>query len=267
MSHAGVLLLHAAVAVVCAQPLVASTVFGSGAAGAAGDGGAGTSAQLSAPAGVALTPAGALYVADSGNNAVRLLSVTGVASTVAGAGVTRPLGVGVGGVFASGQAVPGTVLYIADTNGNRIRSVPSASGIASTSAGNGTSGFNGCSVATPAAAAMMNMPASVAADFRGEGNAIADAGNHVVYGYFANGGSPDIQLSTPSATGTRHSSTVGRCSAREYFSKRCTDTLAARTSLDVSGDRWNWHIGLQRRWHRCKVPARVPVGRRAGAVG
>jgi sugar lactone lactonase YvrE len=51
-----------------------STVAGTGQPGYAGDCGAAVNAQLNIPMGIALDGAGNLYVADSGNNAVRMLS-------------------------------------------------------------------------------------------------------------------------------------------------------------------------------------------------
>jgi streptogramin lyase len=48
-----------------------TTVAGTGAAGSAGDGGPATSAELSAPSGVAVDAHGNLYVADTGNGRVR----------------------------------------------------------------------------------------------------------------------------------------------------------------------------------------------------
>jgi sugar lactone lactonase YvrE len=51
-----------------------ATVAGSGAAGYSGDGGAATSAMLNGPAGIAVDPSGAVYVADSSNHRVRKFS-------------------------------------------------------------------------------------------------------------------------------------------------------------------------------------------------
>jgi uncharacterized protein (TIGR03437 family) len=68
------------------------TIAGNGTAGFSGDGGAATSAQLNQPYGVALTSSGAIYVADSQNQAIRLLTpvstsvgVVNAASNIGGA--------------------------------------------------------------------------------------------------------------------------------------------------------------------------------------
>jgi uncharacterized protein (TIGR03437 family) len=51
-----------------------ATIAGTGAAGYSGDGGAGITASLSAPAGIAVSGAGVIYVSDTGNNAIRMLT-------------------------------------------------------------------------------------------------------------------------------------------------------------------------------------------------
>ena len=62
-----------------------SRVAGTGTAGSTGDGGLATAATLNAPAGVALDPAGNVYIADTGNNKIRMVDVvSGNISTVAG---------------------------------------------------------------------------------------------------------------------------------------------------------------------------------------
>ncbi len=65
-----------------------TTIAGNGSAGFTGDGGQAASSQLNAPGGLAFDKTGNLYVADSGNNRVRVINTaTGVISTVAGNGV------------------------------------------------------------------------------------------------------------------------------------------------------------------------------------
>jgi sugar lactone lactonase YvrE len=107
-----------------------TTVAGSGTYGFSGDGGAATAAQLYMPTGVAVDSAGNIYIADFGNNRVRMVTLSTLnISTVAGNGTAgfsgdggaatsaalyRPAGVS---VDASGN------LYIADTNNNRVRVV------------------------------------------------------------------------------------------------------------------------------------------------
>jgi len=64
---------------------VITTVVGTGTLGFAGDNGPATYAELSAPNGVAVDPAGNLYIADTGNNRIRKVT-NGVITTVAGNG-------------------------------------------------------------------------------------------------------------------------------------------------------------------------------------
>ena len=65
-----------------------STIAGTGTSGYSGDGGAATSTQFNCPIGLA-TWAGGLYVADSGNSAIRRIDAAGV-TTVSGPGTGAP---------------------------------------------------------------------------------------------------------------------------------------------------------------------------------
>jgi uncharacterized protein (TIGR03437 family) len=62
-----------------------NTIAGNGSAGYQGDNGLATAAELASPNGVAVDSSGNLYIADTGNNRVRMVS-GGVVSTVAGNG-------------------------------------------------------------------------------------------------------------------------------------------------------------------------------------
>ena len=66
---------------------VLTRVAGTCVVGNSGDGGLATSAQLSGPSGVALDLAGNLYIADTSNSRVRMVSPAGIITTVAGNGV------------------------------------------------------------------------------------------------------------------------------------------------------------------------------------
>ena len=66
---------------------VITTVAGNGTLGFSGDTGPATSAQLANPSGVAVDSAGNLYIADTNNNRIRMVS-NGVITTVAGSGPT-----------------------------------------------------------------------------------------------------------------------------------------------------------------------------------
>ena len=69
---------------------IISTVAGSSTGGFGGDGGPATSAFLRLPGGVAVDFAGALYIADSGNDRIRRVAPDGTISTVVGGGMSNP---------------------------------------------------------------------------------------------------------------------------------------------------------------------------------
>jgi uncharacterized protein (TIGR03437 family) len=63
-----------------------TTVAGTGTNGYSGDGGPATSAQLFEARGIAVDPAGNLYIADGGNFRVRKVDTSGIITTIAGGG-------------------------------------------------------------------------------------------------------------------------------------------------------------------------------------
>ena len=156
-----------------------STYAGQGTAGYTGDGGSAILAQINAPMGLALDAAGDLYIADSGNHAVRKVSKNGSISTAAGIGSPGYSGDGGAATAAAldqpeGVAVePSGVFYIADTFNNRVRVVASG-GIIQTVAGTGISSYSGDGGAATSAA--LFLPTDVASASGGN-LYIADYGN------------------------------------------------------------------------------------------
>ena len=164
---------------------VITTVAGNGNAGSQGNGGLATAAEVTGPSGLALDGAGNLYIADSGNNAIRRVdAVSGQITTVAGtlgqAGYTGDGGAATLAKLDAPQGVALTAsgdLVIADTTNAAIRVVTMADGLIQTVAGTGTAGYNGDGIS--ALGAQLNQPSSVA--LRSDGAiAIADLGNNRV---------------------------------------------------------------------------------------
>ena len=156
-----------------------STYAGNSVPGNGGDGGAPTAAQLDAPEGVAVDPAGNLYIADTQNHKVRKIS-GGVISTFAGSGTAGFSGDGGSATaaalnepFAVAVDAPGNV-YIAEFGNNRVRKVDTK-GIITTIAGTGVAGYSGDG--GPAANALLNGPQGVAVDSTGNVY-IADTANN-----------------------------------------------------------------------------------------
>ncbi len=159
-----------------------STVAGDGNQGFSGDGGTAKAAGLDSPTGVAVDVAGNLYIADSGNHRIRkATAATGLITTVAGNGSATTFTDG-GSATAASLVAPSSVtvdgddnLYIADTLHHRIRKVAAATGLISTVAGTGISGFSGDGGV--AIVSSLNSPTSVVID--GAGNLyIADQFNN-----------------------------------------------------------------------------------------
>jgi hypothetical protein len=181
---------------------VISTFAGTGIAGYAGDGGLATLAQLSAPYGVAFAPSGLLYIADTGNDAVRVIGLrSGAITTVAGNGSPNFSGDGDSAPFAQLNAPTGVavaangIIYIADSGNQRVRQISSA-GTISTIAGSGSMGFSGD--AGPATNALLSNPAGVAVD-SASNVYIADSGNNRVR--IVSGGNINTVVGSGSATG------------------------------------------------------------------
>src|SRR5271166_6386795 len=123
---------------------VISTIAGNNTAGYSGDGGTATSAQLSSPTGIAYA-GGKLYIVDSANNVVRVISggvISAFAGTAGSAGFSGDTKAATSATLNNPTAVAvdssGNV-YIADTGNNVIRQVNS-SGIISTFAGSNSMG-------------------------------------------------------------------------------------------------------------------------------
>ncbi len=147
-----------------------------------GDGGPATAASLNLPRGLAINSAGGVYISDTGNSRVRLVSPAGIISTVAGNGSYGATGDGGQATNASFSDVTDIALdaagnlYIADASNHRIRKV-TPGGIVTTVAGTGVQGSSGDGGL--AIDATLNRPISVALDAAGN-LYICDSSNHNV---------------------------------------------------------------------------------------
>ena len=161
---------------------IITTFAGTGTYGIIGDGVPATSALLNEPYGVAVDTSGKVFIADFSDHKIRMVSSTGIITTIAGTGISgssgdggaatsaqlsRPLGVA---VDTSGK------VYIADNFIHKIRMVDSA-GIITTFAGTGFIGSIGDGGA--ATSAQLNFPEGVATDIFGNVY-IADTCNYKV---------------------------------------------------------------------------------------
>jgi sugar lactone lactonase YvrE len=204
---------------------IISTVAGGGTVASGtdgvGDGGPATSAILYGPQGVALDPAGNLYIADAFHNLVRMVNAaSGTITVVAGGGAAGGTdGLGDGGAATSAQLNnPSGValdsagnLYIADTNDQLIRRVDVTSGVITAVAGNGSPGYRGDNGL--ATAASLKSPQGVAVD-AANNVYVADFGNNAIRqisaatqkivtlagrgstGYYGDGGNPAVAFLT-----------------------------------------------------------------------
>jgi sugar lactone lactonase YvrE len=137
---------------------------GTGATGHA-DGPAGL-ATFSSPTGVAIDKSYNLYIADAGNNKIRMISASGLVSTFAGSGTQGSAdGTGTAASFyyPYGIAIDASGnLYVADARNNKIRKITPA-GVVSTLCGSGTTG----AADGTGTAASFSYPAGIAVDSAG----------------------------------------------------------------------------------------------------
>jgi uncharacterized protein (TIGR03437 family) len=231
---------------------IITTFAGNGTSGYSGDGGPATAAQLNAPGGVAADASGNLYIADSGNSRIRVVSPQGIITTIAGNGVA--------GYASDELSYPADIavnaagnVYIADTGNLRVRKL--SAGIIQTIAGNGLSySANG----GPAVAALFVDPAGVAVDAGGNVY-IADPGGNRIYqvspagtittvagngsaGFSGDGGlATDAQMSGPwgvavDGSGNLYISDRGNNRIRKVSASGIVTTVAGNGTAGYAGD-------------------------------
>jgi sugar lactone lactonase YvrE len=210
---------NAVVRLVNAATGTITTYAGNGNQTSSGDGGPATSAGLTC-GDVAVDAAANLYIADAGNNLVRIVTAsTGVITTAAGNGYFSYCGDGGPAINACllnpvyTAVDSGGNVYFSDSGNFVVRKIDASTGIVTTVAGNGTYGYSGDG--GPAIAAQLGGPSGLAVDASGN-LYIADDGNEVIrfvnsatgiittvagngtYGYSGDGGpATSAQFSVP----------------------------------------------------------------------
>jgi sugar lactone lactonase YvrE len=137
---------------VAASTGIITTIAGTaGESSLSGDGGLATRATFDLPQSIAIDAAGNVYVGDDSDGHVRkIVTSTGIITTVAGGGTSKAEGVPAitADIQPDGIAVDGTgTLYIGDRVHEGVRKVDPATGLIATIAGGGSSGSNGNGVA------------------------------------------------------------------------------------------------------------------------
>jgi len=213
------------------QTWIITTAVGTGEKGYSGDGGPAARALLNGPFDLGFDASGNLYFSDTFNHCIRRVDArTGVISTCAGCGEAGYSGDGGRATLARfnepyGIAVDRTGnTYVADRHNHCVRRIDGTSGVVTTFAGNGASGFGGDGGA--ASRAGMVEPNGLALDPAENRLFIADVADHRlrvvdlasgVIRTFAGTGKPE------------HSGDLGPASAAGIFGARAVKVAADGT--------------------------------------
>ncbi len=140
--------------------------------------GSGFKSRLNQPVSVAVTPEGIVYIADSGNNAIRKIDLNGSITTIAG-GVMGGYRDGTGSMamfsWPTGIALDlAGNIFVCDSGNNKIRRI-TPGGVVSTIAGGLVEG----SIDGPALSASFKFPTGIVVDKNGD-IYVADSGNNKI---------------------------------------------------------------------------------------
>ncbi len=216
---------------------IISTFAGTGTAGFSGDGGQATAAKLSSPIDIAFDRWRNVFIVDKSNNRIRKVNASGVISTIAGNGTAGYSGDGGQATAAEISNARGITIdtvgniYFADLGNNVVRKI-NTSGVISTFAGNGVSGYSGDGA--QATAAEINNVQRVVVDKTGN-IYIADGSNARIRKVNTSG-----VISTFAGTGTAgYSGTGGPATAAKIYSPH-------GMTFDKSGNMYFTNIGNNR---------------------
>jgi uncharacterized protein (TIGR03437 family) len=220
-----------------------TTIAGNGAYFFAGDGGPATQARLNAPSGVALDAAGNLWIADTGNARIRLVS-SGQINTVAGGSgqLGSPVQIGFD---------RSAVLFIADAAGFRIRELFTPQFALFNVAGTGAPGDGGDGVSALSSA--INGPSGVAPGPGGvtyfsdtannrvrqaAGGGVSTVAGNGYPGFNGDGSGPAVQLNAPTGlfldqAGNLYIADTGNNRIRELSPAGIVTTIAGPAQLNA----------------------------------
>ncbi len=166
--------------------------------------GVGTAARFNAPAGIAVNSVGTVYVADTFNHTIRVISSGGAVTTLAGSagisGTADAQGTGARFTYPSGVAIDSSgVIYVADSSNHTIRRIQTDGSVSVLAGAPGQRG----AVNDTGTNARFAFPNGVAVDISGNVY-VADSFNHCIRkitpfggvstlaGSFGIGGSTDV---------------------------------------------------------------------------
>ncbi len=151
---------------------VITTIAGTGSKGYNGDNRPATSAALNEPWSITPAAGGLIYIADQGNNRIRMVDAGGVITTVAGTGNGSFSG-DAGPALQAALDSPANVavdvagnMYIADSGNDRVRKISYGTGVINTIAGMASESLSGDG--GPANAAGLYGPYTLALDGHGD---------------------------------------------------------------------------------------------------
>jgi sugar lactone lactonase YvrE len=196
-----------------------ATIAGTGAQGFAGDAGPATAAELNEPSGIAATADGRIFIADTANQRIRVISAGGTISTYAGTGLAGSSGDNGPAIAAQLNRPTGLALdaagdlLIADEDNHRLRRI-APSGTITTIAGSGLQGPT--ADASIALTTTQNLPVAAGVSIFGW-PVIADPANHSVQILYSDGKLYAVGGATHAVTVTQSAANAAYGTAQTFI--------------------------------------------------